>query len=63
MKMQYNQIRQQCDMYEAAYIYLENLGHHIPYMFPDLIPHLLRCLDAGVSEDQFKRDAKTMFNV
>ncbi|MFF5866808.1 hypothetical protein [Pseudomonas sp. NPDC012596] len=63
MKMQYRDIRNHYDPYEAAYIYLEQLGHHIPYMFPDLIPHLLRCIDNGVSECQFKRDAKMMFNV
>ena len=64
MKMQYSQIRQQYDMYEAAYLYLEDwYGCHVPYMFPDLIPHLIRCLDAGTTEEQFKRDAKTMYNV
>lgn len=64
MKLAYNQIKQQYDMYEAAYHYLEDWhGHHVPYMFPDLIPHLIRCLDAGVSESQFKREAKTMFNI
>lgn len=64
MKMSYNQINKHYDQYEAAYRYLEeNFGHHVPYMFADLIPHLLRCLDAGVSEAQFKRDAKSMYNV
>lgn len=63
MKIQYSQIRNTLDQYEAAYIYLEQWGSHIPYMFSDLVAHLVRCVDAGVSEAQFKRDAKTMFNV
>ena len=64
MKIFYNQINKQHDQYEAAYRYLEeSFGHHVPYMFADLIPHLLRCIDAGVSEAQFKRDAKTMYNI
>lgn len=64
MKLLYNQINTQPDQYEAAYLYLEHsFGHHVPYMFSDLIPHLLRCVDAGVSESQFKRDAKTMYNI
>lgn len=64
MKMQYNQIKSQYDQYEAAYKYLEDwYGHHVPYMFPDLVAHLVRAIDYNVSESQFKRDAKTMFNV
>ncbi|MEG8244226.1 hypothetical protein [Pseudomonas paracarnis] len=64
MKMAYNQINKQYDQHEAAYRYLEDsFGHHVPYMFPDLIPHLIRCLDVGASETQFKRDAKTMYNI
>ena len=64
MKPQYNQINKQPDPYEAAYLYLEEtFGAHVPYMFADLIYHLLRCLDTGVGEAQFKRDAKTMYNL
>lgn len=64
MKLQYDQIRQQYDQYEAAYKYLEDwYGHHVPYMFSDLVSHLVRSVDYGVSEAQFKRDAKTMFNL
>lgn len=64
MKLAYNQIKKQYDEYDAAYRYLESsFGHHVPYMFADLIPHLLRCLDTGVSETQFKRDAKNMYNL
>lgn len=64
MKIQYSQIRNAPNQYEAAYHYLEqNFGHHVPYMFSDLVAHLVRCVDYNVSEAQFKRDAKTMFNV
>lgn len=64
MKMQYNQIKQHYDQYAAGYKYLEDwFGCHVPYMFPDLIPHLIRCIDYGFTEAQFKRDAKTMYNV
>ena len=64
MKLAYNQIKQQYDMYEAAYRYLEDwYGHHVPYMFADLIPHLIRCLDTGISESQFRRDMKIMYNI
>ncbi|MNJ21180.1 hypothetical protein D3C77_155260 [compost metagenome] len=64
MKMQYNQIKNTPDQYEAAYIYLEQwFGSHVPYMFPELCGHLVRCIDYNVSEAQFKRDAKTMYNV
>lgn len=64
MKMQYSQIKNHYDQYEAAYKYLEDwYGHHVPYMFPDLVGHLVRAIDYNVSESQFKRDAKTMFTV
>ncbi len=64
MKIQYNQIKLAPDQYEAAYIYLEhNFGPHVPYMSPDLVGHLVRCIDNNVSESQFRRDAKTMYNV
>lgn len=64
MKIQYSQIKLAPDQYEAAYIYLEQtLGVHVPYMHPDLVGHLVRCIDYNVSESQFRRDAKTMYNV
>lgn len=64
MKLAYNQIKQQYDMYEAAYRYLEDwFGCHVPYMFPDLVSHLVRSIDYGVTENQFKRDAKAMYNI
>lgn len=64
MKIQYGQISKQYDQYEAAYKYLEDwYGHHVPYMHPDLVAHLVRCLDYGVTETQFRRDAKTMYNL
>lgn len=64
MRIQYNQIKHAPDQYEAAYHYLEQwFGSHCPYMFPDLVGHLVRCIDYNVSEAQFKRDAKTMYNV
>lgn len=64
MRIDYKQILQQPDEYEAAYQWLEQeYGHHVPYMHPDLAPHLVRCVQAGTSEQQFRRDAHLMFNV
>jgi len=64
MNMQYLSITQQYDRYEAGYQYLsDNFSPSAPFMFPELIDHLLRCLDCSLSEAQFKRDAKTMFNI
>lgn len=64
MNMQYSQIKNQRDRYEAAYSYIaETFGQHTPYMMPDLVSHLVTATTQGVPEHQFKIDAKTMFSV
>ncbi|KOP59856.1 hypothetical protein OX90_09485 [Pseudomonas coronafaciens pv. porri] len=64
MKIRYNKILNQYDRYEAAYKYLEDhYGAHVPYMHHELVSHLVRCLEGGVSEQQFQRDARHMYNI
>lgn len=64
MNMQYSQINKQRDRYEAAYTYIaQTFGQHTPYMMPDLVSRLVTATAHGVSEHQFKMDAKTMYNV
>ncbi len=60
--MEYTQIPQAYDRYEAAYHYLEvTFGIHVPYMYPDLVGYAVQCSESGTSEDEFKRDAKVMY--
>lgn len=64
MKVNYHQIRNQYDTYEAAYKWLEDwYGPHVPYMHHDLVAHLVRCVEGGHSEQQFRRDASHMYNL
>lgn len=64
MNIQYSQIKNQRDRYEAAYSYIaETFGLHTPYRMPDLVSRLVTATIHGVPEHQFKMDAKTMFSM
>lgn len=64
MNIQYSQIKNHRDRYEAAYSYIaDTFGQHTPYMMPDLVSRLVTAITRGVPEHQFRTDAETMFSV